>query len=287
MTGQLTMDGPDDLRLLTAVGAVDRRCVGGAVIYLESTDSTNLQARRLAEGGAPEGTLVIADEQTAGRGRMGRSWASPPGVNLYLSLVLRPPIAAHQAPQVTLLSSLAVAEAVESCFGLAAEVKWPNDVLVGGRKIAGLLGEIAASMAGVDFIILGMGINVNMDCRQLPPRPLYPATSIAIEKGEKVARLPLAEQVLARLDFHYGVFLKEGFAPVRRLWQERCAMLGRRIEVDNGGDIIRGEAFAIDEGGALLLRLPTGRVERLLSGDILSVAPLSERCSRIGRTDAG
>ncbi|NLC71932.1 MAG: biotin--[acetyl-CoA-carboxylase] ligase [Desulfuromonadaceae bacterium] len=265
------MDGRDDLSQLAGVGFAESRRIGCSVVYLESTDSTNLQARRLAEQGAPEGTVVIADEQSGGRGRMGRNWVSPPGVNLYLSVVLRPRLAPQQAPQITLLSSLAVAEAVECCCGLIAGVKWPNDVLLGGKKVAGLLGEIAATMSGVDFIILGIGLNVNMRIDQLPERPLYPASSVAIEKGETVPRVPLAKRLLRLLDLHYGIFLEEGFDPIRRRWQERCAMLGRRVEIDGGGGLLSGEAFGIDGEGALLLRLQGGRVERVLSGDILAV----------------
>jgi len=260
----------DDLRRLEQAGLSETRRVGRSVIYLPATDSTNLQARRLAEKGAAEGTVVIAEEQTGGRGRMGRSWVSPPGVNLYLSVVLRPSIGPSRAAQITLLSSLAVAEAIERCCNLAASVKWPNDVLLGGKKVAGLLGEIAATMTGIQFIVLGIGLNVNMGWEHFPERLLYPATSIAIEKGKKTPRLPLAVDLLGRLDFYYGIFLKEGFASIQNRWQERCAMMGRLIEVDCGSGILRGEAIALDEEGALLLRLANGRMERLLSGDVIT-----------------
>jgi BirA family biotin operon repressor/biotin-[acetyl-CoA-carboxylase] ligase len=271
------MDDRDDLSRLAASGIPGTHRIGRTVVYLEETDSTNLQARRLAEKGAAEGTVVIADAQTAGRGRLGRNWVSPPRVNLYLSVVLRPSLAPHQAPQITLLSSLAVAEAIEACSGLAATVKWPNDVLLHGRKVAGLLGEIAASMAGLDFIVLGMGLNVNTSPDQLPSRRLYPATSIAVEKGERVARRPLAEELLKRLDLHYDTFLQQGFAPIRAPWQRRCAMLGQHIEIDNGAALLSGEAVGIDGDGALRLRLADGRIERLLSGDIRAVHPLPDR----------
>ena len=261
---------PDDLRPLASAAELAAWRQGRPILVLETVDSTNLEARRLAEQGAAEGTVVIADAQTGGRGRMGRSWVSPAGVNLYLSLVLRPKLTPRHAPQLTLLASLAVAEALESCFGLAAAVKWPNDVLLGGKKVAGLLGEIAATMAGIEYIVMGIGLNLNMSAAQFPERPLYAATSVAIEKGEPVPRLPVAIRLLELLDDYYRLFLKEGFAPIRSRWERRCPMRGKRLAIDTGNGVVSGEALGLDADGALLLRLGDGGVERVLSGDVLA-----------------
>lgn len=243
--------------------------IGCRLDFLKQTNSTNADAFRVAEEGAPEGTVVVSDAQSGGKGRRGRNWSSPPGVNLYCSVVLRPPIMPHQAPQLTFLSAVAVARAIEQTAGLTPAIKWPNDVLIGGRKVAGLLNEMSAETDGINFIILGIGVNLNMTADQFPEDLRYPATSLLLESGVRTVRPRFAATMLNELDHLYADFLLHGFGPVREEWQKRCNANGHRVLVSEAGvDQASGMFAGIDADGALLLRSDDGRVERILNGDV-------------------
>src|SRR6185369_11473958 len=243
--------------------------MGQRLVCLDETASTNAHAFRLAEEGAAEGTVVIADAQSGGKGRLGRVWSSPPGVNLYCSVVLRPSIKPYEAPQLTFLSAVAVARAIEHVTGLKPEIKWPNDVLIAGKKVAGLLNEMSAETDGINFVILGLGVNLNMSSEQFPTDLRSPATSLLIETGHPVGRVCFAAQMLRELDMLYAGFLANGFLQVREEWQQRCNAHGREVVVSNGGAaVVRGMFGGIDGDGALLVRQPDGSVERILSGDV-------------------
>ena len=243
--------------------------IGRQLACLPETTSTNADAFRLAEGGAEEGTVVIADAQSGGKGRRGRVWSSPSGVNLYCSVVLRPVIMPHEAPQLTFLSAVAVARAIEQTTALVPEIKWPNDVLIKGRKVAGLLNEMSAETDGINFVILGIGVNLNMTSAQFPADVRTPATSLILEHGRPVNRVQFAVAMLGELDRLYTDFLQHGFGPVRDEWQQRCNANGREIVVSEAGvDTVRGMFHGIDGDGALLVRSPGRVVERILSGDV-------------------
>ena len=243
--------------------------IGSRLVCLGTTASTNSDAFRLAEEGAVEGTVVIADTQSGGKGRMGRVWSSPSGVNLYCSVVLRPTIKPYQAPQLTFLSAVAVARAIELATALKPEIKWPNDVLIRGAKVAGLLNEMSAETDGINFVILGIGVNLNMGATQFPADLRSPATSLMLEQGRPVSRAQFAAVMLNELDRLYGDFLSHGFGPVREEWQQRCNAKGREVRVSDGGaDTVQGVFNGIDSDGALLVLLQNGTVERILSGDV-------------------
>ena len=243
--------------------------IGRRLVCLPETTSTNADAFHLAEAGAEEGTTVIADAQNGGKGRRGRVWSSPAGVNLYCSIVLRPEIMPHEAPQLTFLSAVAAARAIEGTTALNPEIKWPNDVLINGRKVAGLLNEMSAETDRVNFVILGIGVNLNMTCAQFPADLRSPATSLLLEQGLPVNRAQFAARMLGELDRLYTDFLLNGFGPVRDEWQRRCNANGREVVVSEAGvETVRGMFHGIDGDGALLLRFPDGMVERILSGDV-------------------
>lgn len=245
------------------------KTIGCRLACLSETASTNADAFRLAESGAEEGTVVIADAQSGGKGRMGRVWSSPPGVNLYCSVVLRPAVKPYQAPQLTFLSAVAVARAIELTTTLKPEIKWPNDVLIAGRKIAGLLNEMSSETDGINFVILGIGVNLNMTVAQLPDDLRTPATSLLQEQRRPVCRALFAATMLNELDRLYHDFLLQGFDPVRDEWQQRCNANGREVSVSDGGaELLRGMFRGIDSDGAMLVGLPDGAVERILSGDV-------------------
>lgn len=243
--------------------------VGRRLDCLKQTTSTNADAFRIAEEGAPEGTVVIADAQNGGKGRRGRVWSSPAGVNLYCSVVLRPSIMPHEAPQLTFLSAVAVARAIERTTDLVPEIKWPNDVLIGGKKVAGLLNEMSAETDGINFIVLGIGVNLNMTADQFPDDLRYPATSLLLESGSRVCRTHFAAVMLSELDKLYADFASSGFGPVREEWQMRCNANGRTVSVNDAGDEHKvGMFVGIDSDGALLLRSGDDRIERIVSGDV-------------------
>lgn len=259
---------PDTLIPGEIQAGLGTRLVGREVVYFEETDSTNLRLAELGEAGGADGTVVIAERQTAGRGRRGRQWFSPPGVNLYTSVLLRPDILPRFAPQLTFLSAVAVARAIEEVSGLRPRVKWPNDVLLAGKKVAGLLNELSAETESVHYVILGVGVNLNMTADQFPADLRYPATSVAIEQGGPISRLDFARALYRHLDELYQLYLKQGFTPIIGAWQDLCDLVGQPVEVDYQDRIVRGRVEGLDADGALLLRLPDGTVEKVLAGDV-------------------
>lgn len=248
---------------------------GRNVVYLPTTGSTNDVAKALAAAGAPEGTLVVADEQTAGRGRMGRRWVAPPGTCLLLSLLFRPELPPAQAPRLTMLCTLAAADAVKEVAGLQVALKWPNDLIVksdvrspesqGWRKLAGVLTETGMVERRLDFVVVGIGLNVNVPPEVLPA--LAPdATSILAEVRRPVDRVTLLVALLARVERRYAA-LRAGESPHME-WAARLATLGRQVTaVTPGGELV-GLAEGVDEDGALLLRKADGTLHRLTTGDV-------------------
>jgi len=267
--GYHLLSSPDILSLDEVREKLCPSRIGRQLVCLPETASTNADAFRMAEAGAEEGTAVIADAQSGGKGRRGRIWSSPAGVNLYCSVVLRPAIMPHEAPQLTFLSAVAVARAIEQTTALRPEIKWPNDVLINGRKVAGLLNEMSAETDRVNFVILGIGVNLNMTLVQFPADVRTPATSLLLEQGLPVNRAQFAATMLGELDRLYTDFLRHGFGPVRDEWQQRCNANGREIVVSEAGVVtVRGMFQGIDGDGALLVQSPGGMVERILSGDV-------------------
>ncbi len=237
------------------------------IVFFVETDSTNTRAKALAASGAPEGTLVIAEHQTAGRGRKGRTWFSPSGRGMYLSVILRPRISPVQAPRITLIAGIAAAEMLIDNFpGLDVHIKWPNDILVGGKKVAGILTEISSDMDEVGFVVSGMGLNVN--ARSFPRDIKAIATSIALETGKPSARAPLVRGFLEAYEQWYDAFLTNGADPVLKRWKSLSRTLGSRVLVDGTGGRITGIAKDIDQDGSLLVEDDQGTVVPIFSGDV-------------------
>ena len=242
--------------------------LGTRIVGFRETGSTNEVAFRLAEEGAQEGTVVLADSQTKGKGRLGREWLSPPAVNLYCSLVLRPPFPPYAAPQLTFLSAVAVARAIEENTSLSPRIKWPNDLLVNERKVAGLLNEMSAETDHVNFVILGIGVNLNMAEDQIPTGLRHPATSLFIESGSPVNRTRFARSLLKSLDSLYDTYLKAGDGPIREEWLVRSRMAGEQVRVTQQDRELVGRVTGIDGYGALLVRDDSGGEHVVLSGDV-------------------
>ena len=243
------------------------KTMGQTIYFYEETDTTNNRARELALEGAPEGTLVVAEKQTAGRGRRGKVWESPLGTGIWMSLVLRPQIMPAEASVLTLLCGLATAEAIEAETGLSADIKWPNDILINGKKAVGILTEMDCEMSEVHFVIPGIGINVNT--ASFPPEIAEIATSLYLECGKTVSRRRLVHKVLERLEEHYETFLRTGsFAAMLEDYRKHCITLGKEVHV-LGREPFFAEALDITpEGELLVCRADNGKEEVVFSGEV-------------------
>lgn len=240
----------------------------GRVLHVhEVLPSTNESAFLLAQQGAPHGTVVLAEQQTAGRGRRGRSWVSPPGLNLYFSAVLRPELPPTRAPELTLVAAVALAESLREA-GAPAAIKWPNDVQLEGRKVAGILTELSASSEHVHFIVLGMGVNVNAGPEHFPPELAALATSLAQALGRPVPRAAFAAALWERLEAWLERHQAGGFEPVLARWRQLSSTLGQPVRVRTDRQELVGVAEGVDASGALLLRTAGGTLERVLAGDV-------------------
>jgi BirA family biotin operon repressor/biotin-[acetyl-CoA-carboxylase] ligase len=239
-----------------------------SIHYFSHTDSTNNRAKLFASEGAPEGTLIVAEEQTSGRGRRGRRWFSPSSEGIYTSIILRPSISPNEAPKLTLMASVAVAETLLSMTSLALSIKWPNDIIINGRKIAGILTEISTEMERIDYVVIGVGINVNTPRKSLPSDIKDTATSVLMETGKPFPRIALLRAYLEWLEIYYTTFMTKGFEPVMKRWKHLAGMIGRNISVDLIDRIRTGEVLDVDKDGFLILREQDGTLERIISGDV-------------------
>lgn len=236
------------------------------VLYFSETDSTNAQAKDIAARGAPEGTIVVSEKQTKGKGRGARSWFSPPWDGIYLSLILRPNIAPREAPRITLLTAVAITETLLSITKLQIAIKWPNDILVNGKKLAGILTEMSTEGERIDYVVVGLGLNVNTP--QFPTDIEGRATSILIETGERFPRVALAKEYLEWHEKYYEVFQRIGFEPIRERWKELTNIIGQQVTVETTDREYTGVVQDIDTDGALILRDNTGQSHRIIFGDV-------------------
>ncbi|HEY3863441.1 MAG TPA: biotin--[acetyl-CoA-carboxylase] ligase [Verrucomicrobiae bacterium] len=244
------------------------RVVGREIHVFQETTSTNDVAARLARGGAEEGAVVFAESQTKGRGRLGREWLSPAGKGLWFTVLLRPNKSPQETTQLTVAAATALARAVKHQTGLAPEIKWPNDILIRGRKIAGILTEMRAELDRVQDVLLGIGIDVNLDADDFPPALRGIATSLKIQSGQKVNRSELAVEILRELDRDYHELTEGRFERLAEQWEAGCTTLGRLVAIRVGDRVIRGRAESLGEDGALLVRGAHGHLERIIGGDV-------------------
>jgi BirA family biotin operon repressor/biotin-[acetyl-CoA-carboxylase] ligase len=238
------------------------------IVYFQETDSTNLRAKSLADRGAPEGTVVIAESQTEGRGRRGRTWFSPAGEGIYVSVILRPALSPNEASRLTLLAAVAAAETLLDLTSLSVRIKWPNDIMVRGKKLAGILTQVSTEMDAVDYIVVGLGLNVNTPLKSFPADLRNSATSIQAEMNEPFPRIRLLRLYLERFEDRYEMFRQSGFQPILERWKELSDVIGKRIRVDLLNHYCMGEVLDIDQDGILILREQDGTLQRILSGDV-------------------
>ncbi len=241
--------------------------IGWRIYFFESLASTQEKAAELAAHGSAQGTVVIADSQSAGRGRMRRRWHSPPGVNLYLTVILRPRMAAELMPQLSLVAGVAAAEAIELVAPARVRLKWPNDLWIDGRKTGGIISETVTERGQIVAVLLGIGINVNLQAVEIPADLRETAISIRAATGESCDRPALAAALFSRLNYRYMEAERLGFDPVRPVWEGYSALTGRRVVVVSGTARETGVVRGIDVDGALMLETGTGTL-RFVAGEV-------------------
>ena len=244
--------------------------VGRKLVCLAEVDSTNTRAKELAMAGEPEGLVVVADCQTAGRGRMGRSFLSPPGKGIYLSALLRPHLPPERLMSVTAMAGVAVCGAVEEICGLAPGLKWPNDPVLNGRKLCGILTELSleAETGSLQYLVVGIGVNVLHGPADFSPEVAAIATSVAAELGHPVSRPALAAALIARLDQLRGALLSGDTGGYLEAYRRRCVNLGKRVRLLTPGGEESGEAIDVDRGFGLVVRRDDGSVYTVRSGEV-------------------
>lgn len=253
--------------LLSRLGQ-STRIVGRDIRVFHETTSTNDVAEKLAHDGVKEGVVVFAEAQTKGRGRLGRKWLSLAGRGLWFSVLLRPALRPQSATQLTVAAATALTRAIHKQTGLIAAIKWPNDILINGGKVAGILTELSAELDHVKYMILGIGIDVNFMPSHFPADLRRLATSLQIQSGREVDRAALAAVVLAELDADYRRVCAGKFAALADEWESQCTTLGKNVRILIGDRAIEGRAESLDDDGALLVRTQHGRLERIIGGDV-------------------
>ncbi len=254
-----------DLLTPTAIKAgLKTQIIGRNIQYFKETESTNIIAREIA-GSVEEGTVVIAESQTGGRGRMGRKWISPEG-GIWLSIIIKPKIQPLYASRITLLAGVSVAETIRG-YGLPAKIKWPNDVLINGKKVCGILTEIEAEIDLIEFCVVGIGIDANVDTESFPEEARETSTSLKKELGSGINRVEFAQKLLEEFESLYLKFQKDGFSPILEEWRNMSATIGEWVKITTQARTIYGEAIGVDSEGALVLETGEGKLEKIVAGN--------------------
>jgi BirA family biotin operon repressor/biotin-[acetyl-CoA-carboxylase] ligase len=254
---------PDSIPAPLFLSGLKSHIIGREVYSYKTIGSTNETARRMAESGAPEGTMILSDRQTKGRGRLGRSWHSPAGLGLYFSLILRPLIPFDKVPALSLVAALSICRVTERLAGLESRIKWPNDCLISMRKMAGILVEVSAELDRLSYAILGMGINVNQREKDFPNKLRSTATSIAIEAGRSIDRIGFLQKLIYDFEKSYNNFIRYGLRFIGPELVERSTVINQEITVRIGRKKISGRVVGLDQNGAL--RMLTEKGVRVIS----------------------
>ena len=271
--GYILHKAPDLLRPEEIVAHLRTKWVGHHINYTVCLeDSTNNVGKKLADEGCADGLAVIAEEQTHGKGRLSRGWFSPPGCGVWCSVVLRPPFMPSEASKCTLLAAVAVIKAVNKYKGVHAKIKWPNDVLLNGKKMVGILTEMSAEFGKINYIVIGTGINTNVPKSIIPEELKDLAVSVADVAEEPVQRVQILADYLKNLEDLYETVLKEGFGPVLDEWRKYSDTIGQAVKVIAPDKIYFGTAVDIDEDGLLIVKKEDGVLEKVIAGDV-SIRP--------------
>lgn len=252
---------------LKSLLAGQTKWAGQNIHYYKETDSTNLRAKQCGDADEPQGTLVVAEMQSAGRGRRGRSWESPSGENIYMTLLLRPDIEPSKAPMLTLVMAYSVAVGIRNITGLDVQIKWPNDIVCGGKKLVGILTEMSTEIEYINHVIIGVGINVNL-C-EFPEEIRETASSLRLELGHTVRRAPLIAEILKVFENCYEQFLqKQDLTDIQEAYNELLVNRGREVRICGAKDSCRAQAVGIDEQGQLIVCKEDGTREAVYAGEV-------------------
>ncbi len=267
--GYRLLNTPDVLHADDLISRLGKnKVIGRDIQVFEETTSTNDVVEKLARDGVREGAVVFAESQTKGRGRLGRKWVSPAKKGLWFSILLRPNLRPPEATQLTVAAATGVRRGIEKFTGLKPVIKWPNDILFSGKKVAGILMEMSAELDRVKYVILGIGVDVNLNAGEFPAELRKIATSIKAEGGKTVSRSELAVAILEELDHDYARICSGQFPAVADEWEKHGVTIGSDVVIHIGDRQIRGRAESLDDDGALLLRTMHGHLERIVGGDV-------------------
>ncbi len=263
--GYKLISSPDKLLPFEIQGDLKTKILGKEVVHFDATPSTMDVAFQYGLDRYPEGTVICAESQTKGRGRLGRHWSSPKGKGLYASIILRPKVSPSQVAKLTLASAVAVSEAIYEVTKVKAAIKWPNDLMVNNKKLCGILTELQAEIDRVKFVVIGLGLNVNTSTSQL----VEGATSLKNETNQSWSRVDVLKEILRRFEKWYLRIQKEGFDSVIERWKELSMTLNRRVRIVDPNGFIEGEAIDLDQDGGLLIRQDSGEIVKKLAGDVV------------------
>lgn len=265
--GYRLLTSPDILTYEEIKDYLETEFIGRKIYYYDSINSTNIEANSLADQ-EEEGTTIVAEEQLAGRGRLGRDWISPKKKGIYFSIILKPQLHPMEVSKLTLLGAAAVHLALEE-IGVDSKIKWPNDIVVNGKKVCGILTEMSSELDMTNYVIMGIGINVNLEEKDIADDLRHKASSLKIELKETVDRRKLFSQVLNKFEELYLPFKKNGeIEKVIEICKDNSAVIGKEISVINGGNIRKGKAIDIDKAGELIVEFDDGKIERIFSGEV-------------------
>ena len=268
--GYKLTNSPDVLSKEAILELIRSQRIGRDLYYYASTDSTNTRIRNLADEGAEEGALAVADMQTAGRGRRGRTWLSPSGVSIYMSLLLKPDIDAGSAPMITLVMALAVARGISIVTGLETKIKWPNDIVVNGRKVCGILTEMNMEADYIRSVVVGIGINVNQESvDEFPEEIRQTATSLRIESGHTISRASIVAETMAAFEEYYDIFLRSGdLSALRSEYDSRLISVGKSVRVLDPKQEYEGISRGINDIGELIVETSDGTTKCVYAGEV-------------------
>ncbi|WP_033541212.1 biotin--[acetyl-CoA-carboxylase] ligase [Planococcus sp. CAU13] len=259
---------PDTLEPSAIQPLLKTERLGRTIEWIATCDSTQIIAHQLAQQGVPDGTAVLAEEQTAGRGRMARKWDSAYGKGIWMSVILRPDVPLHRAPQFTLVAAVAVVRAIEEVTGLRPDIKWPNDILLNGKKCTGILTELQSDADGIQALIIGIGLNANQDAGDFSDEVKDIATSLKMEAGQAVSRQQLVRAMLFYLEHYTAIYINEGFGVLKMMWESYSTTIGKPVRARMAKETLEGIAEGITDEGVLQLRTPDGRLHGIYSADI-------------------
>lgn len=276
--GYILLESPNRLFPQEILSRLQTKWLGHSIVYKDLIDSSNNLAKKIANEGCEDGMIVVAEEQGAGKGRLSRGWISPHAKGIWFSVVLKPPFLPEEAPKCTLMSAVAVVKAINKIPGVKAAIKWPNDILLLGKKLVGILTEMSAEFGHINYVVIGIGINTNATPEDYPEevRPL--AVSIADAATAPFTRVELLADILKNMEELYEKVLVEGFKPVLEEWKQYSCTLGQEVKVIAPDKTYLGTAIDIDEEGLLMVRKEDGIVEKVVAGDV-SIRPAEAKVS--------